>query len=231
MSPRKSTAVAVPVEENIFEAIALPEQGVSDPEQALKKIRKHLGDCKRCELHKQRKHIVFGVGDPEAKLMFVGEGPGECEDEKGEPFVGPAGKLLDKMIDKMGLERKQVYIENIVKCRPPGNRNPKPEECKACSTFLMRQIAVIKPKVIVALGRTAANRLLGKSSGVAKLRDGFHDYKPTGVRSNDPNWDGCKLKVTNHPKSRGGEWQNGMAWKDLQMVMKELGMNAPKVGA
>jgi uracil-DNA glycosylase len=229
MSPRKATAVAAPVEENILEAIALPEQGVSNPEQALKIIQKDLGACKRCELHKQRKHIVFGEGNPKAKLMFVGEAPGEKEDEKGKPFVGPAGEVLNKMIKDVGIEREEVYIANIVMCRPPDNRKPKREECKECSPFLMRQIAVIKPKVIVALGATAAKRLLAKSSSIAKLRRRFYDFKPTGVRSNDPNWDGCKLKVTYHPKSRRGEWrQKGEAWKDLQMVMKELGMKAPK---
>ena len=208
MSPRKATAVAVPVEENIFEAIALPEQSVSDPEQALKIIRKDLGDCKRCELHKQRKHIVFGEGNAEAELMFVGEGPGEKEDEKGKPFVGrPAGERLDKMIDKMGITRKQVYIANIVMCRPPDNRKPKRGACEECSQFLRRQIDVIKPKVIVALGATAAKRLLGKSSRVAELRkDNLYDYRSAGVRSNDPNWKGCKLAVTYHPASRRGEW-------------------------
>jgi uracil-DNA glycosylase len=126
MSPRKARAVAVPVEQNIFEAIALPEQGVSDPEQALKIIQKDLGDCNRCELHKQRKHIVFGEGCAKAQLMFVGEGPGEKEDEEGKPFVGrPAGERLNNMITAMGIEREQVYIANIVKCRPPDKRTPK----------------------------------------------------------------------------------------------------------
>jgi uracil-DNA glycosylase len=133
------------------------------------------------------------------------------------------------MIKAMGIEREQVYIANIVKCRPPGNRTPGREECATCSPFLMRQIAVIKPKVIVALGATAAKTLLLMSSSIAQLRGRFHDYRPAGVRSNDPNWDGCKLAVTYHPASRRGEWRpKGEAWKDLQMVMKELGMKAPK---
>jgi uracil-DNA glycosylase family 4 len=236
MSPRKATAVAAPVEENIFEAIALPEQGVSDPEQALRIIQKDLGDCKRCELHKQRKHIVFGDGNPEAELMFVGEGPGADEDKKGKPFVGrPAGERLNNMIIKeMGMERGQVYVANIVMCRPPDKRTPKRnrrpdrEECATCSPFLRQQIDVIKPKVIVALGATAARTLLNRSSSIAELRDGFHHYPPTGVRSNDPNWDGCQVKVTYHPASRRGEWRKGEAWKDLQMVMKELGLKVPK---
>jgi DNA polymerase len=177
MSPRKATAVAMPVaiEENIFEVIALkPEQSVSDPVQALKIIREDLGDCTRCMLHKQgRKQIVFGVGNPAAELMFVGEGPGADEDAQGEPFVGRAGQLLNNMIKAMGIEREQVYIANIVKCRPPGNRTPEREECATCSPFLMRQIAVIKPKVVVALGAVAAKTLLAMSASMMQLRGRF----------------------------------------------------------
>src|SRR5271155_169258 len=232
MSPRKAAAVAI--EENIFEVIALkPEQSVSDPVQALKIIREDLGDCTRCVLHKQgRKQIVFGVGDPKAELMFVGEGPGADEDEKGEPFIGRAGQLLNNMIKAMGIERQQVYIANIVKCRPPGNRQPERDECATCSPFLMRQIAVVKPKVIVALGATAAKTLLAMNSSMMQLRGRFYDFKPAGIRGNDPNWDGCKLAVTYHPAFLLRDpRQKGEAWKDLQMVMKELGMKAPKSNA
>jgi uracil-DNA glycosylase len=235
MSPRKVTAVAMPValegEENIFEVIALKaEQSVSDPVKALKIIREDLGDCTRCVLHKQgRKQIVFGVGNPNAELMFVGEGPGADEDEKGEPFVGRAGQLLNNMIKAMGIEREQVYIANIVKCRPPGNRQPERDECATCSPFLMRQIAVVKPKVIVALGATAAKTLLAINSSMIQLRGRFYDFRPAGIRSNDPNWDGCKLAVTYHPAFLLRDpRQKGEAWKDLQMVMKELGLKAPK---
>jgi len=229
MTPRKAAAVAVPVavEENMFEVIVTkPEQGVSDPVKALKLIREDLGDCTRCPLHKQgRKQIVFGVGNPTAELMFVGEGPGADEDEQGEPFVGRAGQLLNNMIKAMGIAREQVYIANIVKCRPPGNRTPEREECETCSPFLMRQIAVIKPKVIVALGAVAAKTLLAMSASMAQLRGRFYDFKPAGVRSNDPNWDGCKLAVTYHPAFLLRDpRQKGEAWKDLQMVMKELGL-------
>jgi DNA polymerase len=229
MSSRK--AIAVAVEEKVLEAMApKPEQSESDPAKALKTIRKELDVCTRCDLHKQRKQPVFGEGCANAELMFVGEGPGECEDEKGKPFVGPAGDVLDKMIRYMGTEREKVYIANIVMCRPPGNRKPKRAECEECSPFLMRQIAAIKPKVIVALGATAAKTLLNTSSTIAQLRkDNLYDYRPAGVKSNDPDWDGCKLAVTDHPKSRRGEWgQKGEAWKDLQMAMKELGLKAPK---
>ncbi len=232
MSPRKAAAIMMPVvDEN---TIALkPEQSVSDPVKALKIIREDLGDCKRCVLHKQgRKQIVFGVGDPKAELMFVGEGPGADEDEKGEPFVGRAGQLLNNMIKAMGIERESVYIANIVKCRPPGNRQPERDECATCSPFLMRQIAVVKPKVIVALGATAAKTLLAMNSSMIQLRGRFYDFRPAGVRSNDPDWDGCKLAVTYHPAFLLRDpRQKGEAWKDLQMVMKELGLKAPAKAA
>jgi DNA polymerase len=231
MTPRKAAAVRAPAaEEGIFEVIAAkPEQSVSDPVKALKIIREDLGDCTRCALHKQgRKQIVFGVGDPKAELMFVGEGPGADEDEQGEPFVGRAGQLLNNMIKAMGITREQVYIANIVKCRPPGNRTPEREECETCSPFLMRQIAVIKPKVVVALGATAAKTLLAMNSSMAQLRGRFYDFQPAGARSNDPDWNGCKLAVTYHPAFLLRDpRQKGEAWKDLQMVMRELGLKAP----
>ncbi|MGB7945370.1 MAG: uracil-DNA glycosylase [Terriglobales bacterium] len=236
MSPRKATAVARPiaVDENMFGAIALkPEQSVSDPVKALKIIREDLGDCTRCVLHKQgRKQIVFGVGNPKAELMFVGEGPGADEDAQGEPFVGRAGQLLNNMIKAMGISREQVYIANIVKCRPPGNRTPEREECDTCSPFLMRQIAVVKPKVVVALGAVAAKTLLAMSASMMQLRGRFYEFRPTGIRINDPDWDGCKLAVTYHPAFLLRDpRQKGEAWKDLQMVMKYLGIEPPKKAA
>ena len=230
MSPRRATAVAIPVgaEKSALEVLsAKPEYGVSDPVKALKLIREDLGDCTRCALHKQgRKQIVFGVGNPHAELLFVGEGPGADEDEQGEPFVGRSGQLLTNMIKAMGLSREQVYIANIVKCRPPGNRAPEREESETCSPFLMRQIAAIKPRVIVALGATAAKGLLAMSAPMTQLRGRFYDFKPTGVRN--PDWDGCKLAVTYHPAFLLRDpRQKGEAWKDLQMVMRELGLKAP----
>jgi DNA polymerase len=236
MSPRKSAASVIPVAEIAVadvpaeENVGLPEQGVSDPAKALQVIRQDLGDCTRCPLHQQgRKQIVFGVGNPEAELMFIGEGPGADEDEKGEPFVGRAGQLLNNMIKAMGIEREQIYIANIVKCRPPGNRQPEREECATCSPFLMRQIAVVKPKVIVALGATAAKTLLAMNSSMLQLRGRFYDFRPSGVLNDDLGWDGCKLAVTYHPAFLLRDpRQKGEAWKDLQMVMQELGMKAPK---
>ena len=204
---------------------SVPESTLSDPLQALRLIRDDLGDCTRCPLHKQgRKQIVFGVGNARAELMFVGEGPGADEDALGEPFVGRAGQLLNNMIKAMGITREQVYIANVVKCRPPGNRTPEREECETCSPFLMRQIAVIKPKVVVALGTVAAKTLLAINARMSQLRGRLYDFKP-GVRSNDPHCDGCALIVTYHPAFLLRDpRQKGEAWKDLQMVMEELGL-------
>ena len=234
MSPRKSAAVATVAEESIFEVRpSNPEYGVDDPVAALKIIRADHGDCTRCKLHKQgRNQIVFGVGNPRAELMFVGEGPGADEDAQGEPFVGRAGQLLNNMIKAMGLQREDVYIANIVKCRPPGNRTPEPDECDTCSPFLMRQIATIKPKVVVALGATAAKNLLAMNSSLGELRGHWYDFRPAGVRSDDPAWRGARLAATYHPAYLLRDpRQKGEAWKDLQMVMKYLGLKAPKSDA
>lgn len=227
MSPRKSAAVAAVAEDNIFAVLTpRPEQSVADPVAALKLIREDLGDCTRCKLHKQgRKQIVFGVGNPKAELMFVGEGPGADEDAQGEPFVGRAGQLLNNMIRAMGLQREEVYIANVVKCRPPGNRTPERDECDTCSPFLMRQISVIKPKVVVALGAVAAKNLLAINAPMSELRGRFYDFMPAGARSSDPSWQGARLAVTYHPAFLLRDpRQKGEAWKDLQMVMKYLGL-------
>ncbi len=190
---------------------------VADPIKALKLIREDLGDCTRCKLHKQgRKQIVFGVGNPRAELMFVGEGPGADEDEQGEPFVGRAGQLLNNMIKAMGIQREDVYIANIVKCRPPGNRTPERDECDTCSPFLLRQIDVVAPKVIVALGAVAAKTLLAINAPMSDLRGRWYDFR------------GRKLAVTYHPAFLlRAPRQKKEAWKDLQMVMKELGLKSP----
>lgn len=229
MSPRKT---ATQVVANAISSDVLGtklEYEVSDPVQALRIIREDLGDCTRCRLHKQgRKQIVFGVGNPHAELMFVGEAPGADEDLQGEPFVGRAGQLLTNMIKAMGLEREQVYIANIIKCRPPQNRTPERDECETCSPFLMRQIAAIKPKVMVALGAVAAKTLLAINESMSNLRGRWYEFKPTGVRSNDPSWTGARLAVTYHPAFLLRDpRQKKEAWKDLQMVMKELGLKPP----
>jgi len=230
MSPRKSAAVANVVEETIFEVVTpRPEQKAADPAEALKIIREDLGDCTRCKLHQQgRKQIVFGVGNPRAELMFVGEGPGADEDAQGEPFVGRAGQLLNNMIKAMGLRREEVYIANVVKCRPPGNRTPERDECETCSPFLMRQIAVIKPKVVVALGAVSAKNLLAMNAPMSELRGRFYDFMPAGARASDSTWQGAKLAVTYHPAFLLRDpRQKGEAWKDLQLVMKYLGLKPP----
>jgi uracil-DNA glycosylase family 4 len=189
-----------------------------DPVSALRLIREDIGDCTRCRLHKQgRKQIVFGVGNPNAELMFVGEAPGADEDEQGEPFVGRAGQLLNNMIKAMGLQREDVYIANIIKCRPPGNRTPERDECETCSPFLMRQIEVIGPKALVALGAVAAKTLLAINAPMSELRGRWYDFR------------GRKLAVTYHPAFLLRDpRQKKEAWKDLQMVMKELRLKAPE---
>jgi len=229
MASRKSAAAAAVADQNIFEVLpARPEQDASNPADALQLIREDLGDCTRCKLHKQgRKQIVFGVGNPRAELMFVGEGPGADEDAQGEPFVGRAGQLLNNMIKAMGLRREEVYIANVVKCRPPGNRTPERDECETCSPFLMRQIAVIKPKVVVALGAVSARNLLAINAPMSELRGRFYDFLPAGSR--DASWPGARLAVTYHPAFLLRDpRQKGEAWKDLQMVMKYLGLEPPK---
>ncbi len=225
--PRKSAVLAKPAELDPLPGLTVnPEQNVFDPVAALSLIREDLGDCTRCKLHQQgRKQIVFGVGNPNAALMFVGEGPGADEDAQGEPFVGRAGQLLNNMIKAMGLRREEIYIANVVKCRPPGNRTPERDECETCSPFLMRQIAAIKPKVIVALGAVSAKNLLAINAPMSELRGRFYDFMPTGARSSDPEWQGAKLAVTYHPAFLLRDpRQKGEAWKDLQMVMKYLGL-------
>jgi uracil-DNA glycosylase family 4 len=215
-APESTVAVAAVITAPGADLFApqLPEKAVTDPAKALRIIREDLGDCTRCKLHKQgRKQIVFGVGSPRAALMFIGEGPGADEDEQGEPFVGRAGQLLNKMIEAMGLKRRDVYIANVVKCRPPGNRTPERDECETCSPFLLRQIDAIQPKVIVALGAVAAKNLLGINASMGDLRGRSYDFR------------GTRLFVTYHPAYLLRDpRQKGEAWKDLQRVMEHLGL-------
>ena len=187
---------------------------------ALRAIQEEIGDCTRCPLaYAGRRKIVFADGDPNARLMFVGEGPGADEDASGVPFVGKAGQLLNNMIGAMGLKREEVYIANIVKCRPPANRVPEPVEANTCSQFLLGQIDVVQPQVIVALGATAAMYLLGVKQSLASLRGKWH-----GCR-------GAKLVVTYHPAFLLRDpRQKGEAWKDLQMVMAEMGLKGAAKG-
>ena len=185
---------------------------------ALQAIRNDIGDCTRCPLAYGGRHtIVFGEGAPAARLMFVGEGPGAEEDAQGLPFVGKSGQLLNNMIAAMGLSREQVYIANIVKCRPPANRAPEPVEAKACTQFLVRQMDVVQPEYVVALGATAAMYLLGVKQSLLSLRGKWHDVR------------GAKAVVTYHPAFLLRDpRQKAEAWKDLQMVMAAMGLTGPK---
>ncbi len=191
-----------------------------DRAQALLAIKEEIGDCTRCPLaYAGRRTIVFGEGDSAARVMFVGEGPGADEDASGVPFIGKAGQLLNNMITAMGLTREQVYIANIVKCRPPKNRVPEPVEANTCSQFLLRQMDVIQPMVVVALGSTAATCLLGVKQPLSALRGRWHNVRR------------AKLVVTYHPAFLLRDpRQKGEAWKDLQMVMRELGLKPPSRG-
>jgi DNA polymerase len=210
ISPRKS----IPAPPQVAAEVPVAERAA-----ALQLIRDEIGDCTRCPLHKGRNKLVYGDGSPKARLMFVGEGPGADEDAQGLPFVGRAGQLLNNMITAMGLKREEVYIANVVKCRPPGNRVPEPEEIATCSPFLFHQIDVIRPQVLVALGATAATCLLGQRQPLAGLRGRVHAFR------------GTQLIVTYHPAYLLRDpRQKKEAWADLQIAMRELGLKPPKRG-
>jgi uracil-DNA glycosylase family 4 len=215
--PAASTAPVVPIlavanAPSLFEALDRVEG------DTLERIRENLGECTRCRLHEQRHNIVFGAGNPRAELVFVGEGPGHDEDMQGLPFVGRAGKLLTQMIEAMGLQREDVYICNVVKCRPPENRKPEDDEVATCSPFLYRQLDVIAPKAIVCLGATAAQALLKTKDAISRYRGTWFDYRNT------------KLMVTYHPAYLlRNPAAKSEVWKDLQKVMTHLGLKPKKV--
>jgi len=186
-------------------------------DDTLLKIRENLGECTRCKLHSTRNKIVFGDGNPKAQLVFVGEGPGHDEDVQGLPFVGRAGKLLTQMIEAMGLQRKDVYICNVVKCRPPENRQPEEDEVHTCLPFLLRQIDTIAPKVIVCLGAVAAKTLLQTNRGISQFRGEWLEFR------------GRKLLATYHPAYLlRNPPAKSEVWKDLQKVMAVLGLEVKK---
>ena len=192
-----------------------PSQGPTAPGD-FAEIRADLGDCRRCKLHAGRHSIVFGAGPENAELVFVGEAPGETEDLEGTPFVGRAGELLTKMITAMGYSRDEVYIANVVKCRPPGNRAPQPDEIAACQPFLERQLDALRPRVIVALGASAAQALTGSQAPIGALRGRFRDYR------------GIPLMPTYHPAYLiRSPSKKKEVWQDLQQVMKLLGRPLP----
>jgi DNA polymerase len=184
-----------------------------DPAAELAALREELGDCTRCPLHSGRTKLVFGEGSPRARLVFVGEGPGRDEDLSGRPFVGAAGRLLDKIIAAIGLRREDVYICNVVKCRPPNNRDPEPDEAATCGPFMRRQLGIIRPEVVVALGKPAARFLLGTEAPIGQLRGRFHDL------------DGMRLMPTYHPayllRNAAGKRP---VWEDMKQVRDLLGL-------
>jgi DNA polymerase len=193
-----------------------PEPVVDEPAATpvhltLADIRAEVGDCRRCKLHATRNKIVFGNGAPDAPLVFVGEAPGADEDRIGDPFVGKAGELLDKMIEAMGWSRQTVYVANTLMCRPPGNRNPQPDETTACQPFLWAKLGCIRPRIVVALGRPAANLLVGRDAPISALRGRFHDHR------------GVKVLPTFHPAYLLREPERKRdAWSDLKLVIAEL---------
>lgn len=180
-------------------------------ESALKALRDEIGDCQRCKLCKNRTNIVFGEGSSEAKIMFIGEGPGRDEDIQARPFVGEAGKLLGSLITKLGQKREEVYIANIVKCRPPNNREPEEDEILTCRPFVEKQIEIIKPGVIVSLGKVATHALLKIKTPISRVRGNFFDYH------------GIPLMPTFHPayllRNRKDKW---LTWSDMQKVLEKI---------
>lgn len=198
--------------------IRLPEQTMQPfkdvPTKAhsiqLEDVRRELGDCRRCKLHATRKNIVFGTGNQRAHIVFVGEAPGRDEDIQGKPFVGQAGKLLDLMLEAINLKREEVYICNIIKCRPPGNRNPEKDEIEACGPFLTKQLEAIEPRIICALGALAAHTLLKTKESISKLRGVIHTYH------------GIRLIPTYHPAFLlRNPYKKREAWEDMQLIQKE----------
>ena len=188
----------------------LLSQGPQEERLSLDNIRQQLRKCTRCRLHEGRNNVVFGEGDPHAALVFVGEGPGKEEDLQGKPFVGRAGELLTRIIEAIDLTREKVYIANIVKCRPPNNRDPKPDEIQTCFPFLIRQLETIKPRIICALGTFAAQTLLGTEERISALRGRFHEYQ------------GAKIMPTYHPAFllRNPQFKKDV-WEDMKMIKEE----------
>jgi DNA polymerase len=215
--PEVVMAEASSTSEPADEPVVVPVTLARAAAEALADIRADLGECTRCKLHTLgRQQIVFGTGSMNAELMFVGEAPGADEDTQGVPFVGRAGQLLTKMIEAMGLRRDEVYIANVLKCRPPGNRNPEPDEIQTCQPFLFRQLASIQPKVVIALGAFAARTLLDTEAPISKLRGRVFDFR------------GAKLIPTFHPsfllRSPGNKRE---AWEDLKLALGLLGRQVP----
>jgi uracil-DNA glycosylase len=215
---KPAPAVSVTAEQEICHMVTEQPEN-QEQRETLDQIKKSLGPCQRCKLGATRKNLVFGVGNPAARLVFVGEGPGADEDAQGEPFVGDAGKMLNRIIAAMELQREDVYICNVVKCRPPQNRPPESDEVSTCSPFLLRQLKAIKPEVIVALGTSAAQALLQTKVPISKLRGKFHDFN------------GMPLMPTYHPsyllRTGGNSDSFWSVWDDMTQVLQLLKLPVP----
>jgi DNA polymerase len=227
ITPGTGAAIAVKEEEGMNNEEAIMTQGVVRPltqvvasplkAQALNDIRNEIGDCRRCKLCQGRNNIVFGEGNPAARLMFIGEGPGADEDAQGRPFVGKAGQVLTNLINKLGFERGDFYIANVVKCRPPENRNPEEDEITACRVFLEKQIDAISPSVIMTLGRVATHALLSSDETISRMRGRFYDFR------------GIKVMPTFHPSYLlRSPKQKVKTWDDAKAVMRVLGFETPE---
>ena len=212
-APAPTARITAPVAREMFSKYPGLEKT-----ESLESLREFIGDCRRCKLWGLRKNLVFGVGNPNAELMFIGEGPGAEEDARGEPFVGRAGQLLTDIIERgMGMTRAEVYICNVIKCRPPDNRNPEPDEVAACEPFMMRQIALVKPRVIVGLGTFAVQAVLKVKTPISRLRGNWHDLS------------GVRMMPTFHPAYLlRNPAEKRLVWQDVQQVLKELGRPIPR---
>lgn len=202
-----------------------PASPSGEKQAKLDEIAAEIAQCTQCPLSETRTKTVAGEGNPDADIVFIGEGPGANEDKQGKPFVGRAGKLLDNIIKAMGLSREDVFIGNIIKCRPPGNRDPKPDEIKSCFGYLQKQLEIIEPKVIIALGSPAAKSLLDTTEGIGKLRGKFHEYVP------DIGKKPIKLMPTYHPAYLLRNYTKdarSKVWSDVQKVLEELGLPVPE---
>ncbi len=232
--PARSVEPAAPAPASPAVVVGSPGTKATTTEETLREKGERLRrldetqvrDCRRCRLCEQRTRTVFGQGNPDARLVFIGEGPGYDEDQQGLAFVGKAGQLLTRMIAAMGLSREAVYICNTVKCRPPGNRTPEADEILACNPYLVEQLSIIEPEVIVALGAPAAKTILGTAQGISALRGRWHEYHPpAGAASREP----IAVMPTFHPayllRSPG---EKGKSWEDLQLVMARLDLSPPK---
>jgi len=203
--------ITLPPQEMMSKTATDHSPAQADVRETLDQIRADLGECRRCKLCEKRNHIVFGVGNPDARLVLVGEAPGREEDRRGEPFVGEAGRLLDRILFAMGLQRSDVYICNVEKCRPPGNRDPEPDEIAACEPFLKRQLAAISPQVIISLGRVASQALLREQTAISRLRGQWREYQ------------GIPLMPTFHPAYLlRNPTAKREVWEDVKQVMRRL---------